>query len=56
MKVFKVIEKLERKDGKSTPALLKPQAGPLLSKYEKKVLKNKIKHGYVPMFLRKQAE
>lgn len=40
----------------NTPAFLRKQAGPVLSKYEKKVIAKKLKHGYVPSLLKKQAE
>lgn len=38
------------------PALLRPQAGPKLSKYEKKQIKQKLKSGKTPSFLKRQAE
>jgi hypothetical protein len=56
MKVFEVLKKPEPKEDENKPALLTRQAGPVLSKYEKKVIKNKLKRGHVPAFIKKQAE
>lgn len=44
----------EQKEEQS--AFLRPQAGPLLTKRDRKQIARKLKSGHVPMFLKKQAE
>ena len=56
MKLHEIANPKEEKTTEEEPAFFRRQAGPVLSKYERKEVKRKIKSGKTPMFLKRQAE
>lgn len=57
MKVFEVLNSKKVEVEPEAPSMfLSRQAGPVLSKYERAVIKRKVAKGYIPNMLKKQAE
>lgn len=56
MKLIEIVTPNEEKKEEELPMFLRPQAGPKLSRRDRRAIAHKVRTGYKPAFLKKQAE
>lgn len=56
MKLYEILNPKEEKKEEEVPALLRPQAGPKLSRRDLRKNAHKARNGYKPSFFKRQAD